>query len=82
MVVFSSELQTDFDLFQALTFTTIALTPKLMVLQKAWLEAIENRMAVTVAMISSMKGIKMLGLSRLTKAHLQQSREDEVRIGK
>jgi ATP-binding cassette subfamily C (CFTR/MRP) protein 1 len=48
--------------------------------QALWLEAIERRIAVTSAMLGSMKGVKMCGLTDVLKGQIQKMREDEMRI--
>ncbi|KAI9150479.1 ABC multidrug transporter B [Paramyrothecium foliicola] len=48
--------------------------------QALWLEAIERRIAVTSAMLGSMKGVKMCGLTDVLKARIQAMREEELRI--
>jgi ATP-binding cassette subfamily C (CFTR/MRP) protein 1 len=48
--------------------------------QALWLEAIERRIAVTSAMIGSMKGVKMCGLTDLLKERIQAMRIEELHI--
>jgi hypothetical protein len=50
--------------------------------QAMWLEAIEKRISATSAMLSSMKGVKMCGLTDTLLASLQKLRVDELRISK
>ncbi len=50
--------------------------------QAMWLEAIEKRISATSAMLSSIKGIKMCGLSETLLHSLQALRVDELRISK
>lgn len=50
--------------------------------QALWLEAIERRIAATTAMLGSMKGVKMSGLTDVLRADLQQLRIDELEISK
>ncbi|GAB1316858.1 hypothetical protein MFIFM68171_07068 [Madurella fahalii] len=50
--------------------------------QAMWLEAIEKRILATSAMLSSIKGIKMCGLSETLLQSLQKLRVDELRISK
>lgn len=50
--------------------------------QAMWLEAIEKRISATSAMLSSMKGVKMSGLSDTLLASVQKLRVDEMRISK
>jgi hypothetical protein len=50
--------------------------------QTMWLEAIERRISATSAMLASMKGVKICGLSETLLGSLQQPRVDEVRISK
>jgi hypothetical protein len=47
-----------------------------------WLEAIERRIAATSAMLSSMKGVKMSGLTDVLREDLQRLRVDELEISK
>lgn len=47
-----------------------------------WLEAIERRIAATAAMLGSMKGVKMTGLTDVLRHDLQQLRVDELEISK
>lgn len=50
--------------------------------QALWLEAIERRIAATNAMLNSMKGVKMGGLTEVLRDDLQQLRVDELNISK
>ena len=50
--------------------------------QAMWLEAIERRIAATTSMLSSMKGVKMCGLTDVLRDDLQQLRIDELNISK
>jgi hypothetical protein len=50
--------------------------------QAMWLEAIERRISATSAMLASMKGVKMCGLSETLLASLQKLRVDEMNISK
>lgn len=50
--------------------------------QALWLEAIERRIAATNAMLNSMKGVKMCGLTDVLREDLQQLRVDELNISK
>lgn len=50
--------------------------------QALWLEAIERRIAATGAMLDSMKGVKMCGLTDVLRDDLQRFRIDELEISK
>lgn len=50
--------------------------------QALWLEAIERRIAATNAMLNSIKGVKMCGLTDVLREDLQQLRVDELNISK
>lgn len=50
--------------------------------QAMWLGAIERRISATSAMLASMKGVKMCGLSETLLESLQQLRIDEMIISK
>lgn len=50
--------------------------------QALWLEAIERRIAATSAMLSSMKGVKMSGLTDVLRDDLHQLRVQELDISK
>lgn len=50
--------------------------------QALWLEAIERRIAATAAMLSSMKGVKMCGLTDVLRDDLQDLRIQELEISK
>jgi ATP-binding cassette subfamily C (CFTR/MRP) protein 1 len=50
--------------------------------QALWLEAIERRIAATSAMLESMKGVKMCGLTDVLREDLQRLRVDEMEISK
>jgi ATP-binding cassette subfamily C (CFTR/MRP) protein 1 len=50
--------------------------------QALWLEGIERRIAATTAMLNSMKGVKMGGLTEVLRDDLQQLRVDELNISK
>lgn len=50
--------------------------------QALWLEAIERRIAATNAMLNSIKGVKMGGLTEVLGDDLQQLRIDEMDISK
>lgn len=46
--------------------------------QTPWLEAIEDRLAVTAKALGSMKAIKMTGLADIVSATIRQLRLDEI----
>ena len=50
--------------------------------QALWLEGIERRIAATNAMLNSMKGVKMGGLTEVLRDDLQRLRIDELNISK
>lgn len=50
--------------------------------QAMWLEAIERRITATTAMLGSMKGVKMTGLTDVLREDLQQLRVRELEISK
>ena len=50
--------------------------------QAMWLEAIERRIAATTSMLSSMKGVKMSGLTEVLHEDLQSLRVQELEISK
>ncbi len=50
--------------------------------QKLWLEAIEKRIGVTTAMLGSMKGVKLCGLSDVLASSIQALRVSELQISK
>ena len=50
--------------------------------QELWLKAIEKRIAATTAMLSSMQGIKMCGLTEILRANLHDLRVQELEISK
>ena len=47
--------------------------------QTPWLEAIEDRLAVTAKALGAMKPIKMTGLADIVSSTIRQLRLDEVR---
>jgi ATP-binding cassette subfamily C (CFTR/MRP) protein 1 len=50
--------------------------------QKAWNEATQSRISLTASALSSMKVMKMLGLSRETEVLLQKLRAQELEMAK
>jgi len=50
--------------------------------QAMWLEAIEKRITATTAMLSSMKGVKMCGLTETLTKTIQDLRVEELTISK
>ncbi len=50
--------------------------------QKLWLEAIEKRVAVTTAMLGSMKEVKLCGLTGVLTSSIQGLRVAELQISK
>ncbi|KAH7164989.1 P-loop containing nucleoside triphosphate hydrolase protein [Fusarium sp. MPI-SDFR-AT-0072] len=50
--------------------------------QKAWNEATQRRISLTASALSSMKAMKMIGLSRETEALLQKLRAQELEMAK
>jgi ATP-binding cassette subfamily C (CFTR/MRP) protein 1 len=50
--------------------------------QALWLEGIERRIAATAAMLDSMKGVKMGGLTDVLREDLQRLRVEELHISK
>ncbi|KAF1838182.1 canalicular multispecific organic anion transporter 1 [Decorospora gaudefroyi] len=61
---------------------SLVATSLVMQRQALWLEDIERRIAATSAMLSSMKGVKMGGLTEVLRDDLQQLRIDELNISK
>lgn len=61
---------------------SIAATSLVMSRQAMWLEAIERRITATTAMLSSMKGVKMCGLTTTLSQTIQGLRVEEMRISK
>lgn len=57
-------------------------TSLIMQSQALWLESIERRIAATSAMLDSIKGVKMGGLTEVVRSDLQQLRIDELNISK
>ncbi|KAG9238182.1 ABC multidrug transporter [Amylocarpus encephaloides] len=47
--------------------------------QKAWMEAIERRISATANMLSSMKSVKMLGLSQPLSSIIRNLRKEEIK---
>ncbi|KFX93901.1 hypothetical protein O988_06581 [Pseudogymnoascus sp. VKM F-3808] len=54
----------------------------LMTRQMVWLEATEERVALTASTIASMKGVKILGLVDMVGSVIQRLRHKEVKCGK
>ena len=50
--------------------------------QKMWLTAIEKRITATTVMLSSMKGVKMCGLTETLTKTIQDLRVDELNISR
>lgn len=50
--------------------------------QKAWNEATQRRISLTASALSSMKVMKMLGLSRQTESWLQKLRAQELELAR
>ncbi|KAF2707684.1 hypothetical protein K504DRAFT_483031 [Pleomassaria siparia CBS 279.74] len=61
---------------------SLGVTGLVMQRQALWLEAIERRISATTAMLGSMKGVKMCGLTDVVRNDLQQLRVDELNISK
>jgi len=61
---------------------SLGATSLIMQRQALWLEAIERRIAATNAMLNSMKGVKMGGLTDVLRTDLQQLRIEELNISK
>jgi ATP-binding cassette subfamily C (CFTR/MRP) protein 1 len=61
---------------------SLGATSLVMQRQALWLEAIERRIAATAAMLNSMKGVKMCGLTDVLRSDLQRLRVDELDISK
>ncbi|KAF2873543.1 P-loop containing nucleoside triphosphate hydrolase protein [Massariosphaeria phaeospora] len=61
---------------------SLCTTSLVMQRQALWLEAIERRIGATTAMLSSMKGVKMGGMTEVLRNDLQQLRIDELNISK
>ena len=58
------------------------MTSFIMSSQTVWLEAIEKRIEATAAMLGSMKGVKMCGLTKVLLRNIQDLRVEELRISK
>ena len=50
--------------------------------QALWLEAIERRISATTAMLASMRGVKMTGLTDVLREDLQRLRVEELTISR
>lgn len=50
--------------------------------QALWLEAIEQRIAATTAMLTSMRGVKMTGLTEVLREDLQRLRVEELSVSR
>ncbi|KAF2030893.1 hypothetical protein EK21DRAFT_64674 [Setomelanomma holmii] len=61
---------------------SLGATSLVMQRQALWLEAIERRISATAAMLDSMKGVKMCGLTNVLREDLQRLRVDELEISK
>ena len=61
---------------------SIFATSLVMTRQAMWLEAIERRIAATTAMLTSMKGVKMCGLTEVLAKNIQDLRLQEIEISK
>jgi ATP-binding cassette subfamily C (CFTR/MRP) protein 1 len=61
---------------------SLGATSLVMQRQALWLEAIERRITATAAMLNSMKGVKMCGLTDVLRDDLQRLRIDELDISK
>lgn len=61
---------------------SIGATGLVMSRQAMWLEAIERRITATTAMLSSMKGVKMCGLTSTLSKNIQELRVEEMRISR
>ncbi|EMD95327.1 hypothetical protein COCHEDRAFT_112393 [Bipolaris maydis C5] len=61
---------------------SIAATSLVMQRQALWLEGIERRIAATSAMLSSIKGVKMGGLTEVLRQDLHKLRIEELDISK
>lgn len=58
------------------------MTSFIMSSQAVWLEAIERRIEATTAMLGSMKGIKMCGLTDILRTNIHKLRIEELQISK
>jgi ATP-binding cassette subfamily C (CFTR/MRP) protein 1 len=61
---------------------SLAATNLVMSRQAMWLGAIEKRIAATTTMLSSMKGVKMCGLTDTMSKSVHSLRMDELRISR
>lgn len=50
--------------------------------QKRWIERVEKRLELTSIMLSNMKAVKMLGISKLLQTLVNSLRETELRTSK
>ncbi|MCJ1475167.1 hypothetical protein MMC13_003827 [Lambiella insularis] len=60
---------------------SVWLSSKAGILQTAWVEKTQRRVGMIVAMLPSMTGVKMLGLSHRLRDLIQDQRVEEVRAG-
>lgn len=58
------------------------MTNYIMSSQAVWLEAIERRIEATTAMLGSMKGVKMCGLTEVLMTNIHNLRIEELSISK
>ncbi|KAI9167867.1 ABC multidrug transporter B [Paramyrothecium foliicola] len=61
-------------------FVSVAMRSVSSAAQKTWLQSIEVRVATTASALSSMKGIKMTGLTECISKTLQQLRVNELKV--
>ena len=65
-----------------LTMLAGMLAPRLMESRQRWITATEKRVEATVRSISSMKGLKLMGLGDDAFQEVQQLRAHEMEMGK
>ena len=61
---------------------SVVMTSFIMSSQAVWLEAIERRIEATNAMLGSMKGVKMCGLTETLMTNIHKLRIEELKISK
>lgn len=61
-------------------FGTLLLTSRIGIRQEAWLKAVQNRLRATESTLGSIKGIKMMGLTKTLAKVIQDMRVRELSL--
>jgi hypothetical protein len=66
----------------ASAYASSQIAKRIRVRQRGWMQAVQKRVALTSDVLSSIKGMKILGLTEMITRNVQDTREEELQKSK